>query len=462
MNSRKALHLVAALLLIATARAQQKSDTTPLTIQEAVADAQKFPSIEASEEQVNAAAAGIRLARTSYLPSVNAVGQVNRATRNNVFGLLLPQAVIPNISGPVLGTDNGGSVWGSALGVLVSWEPFDFGRRRALLRSAEATEQRAELTRERTQFDVVTTTAAAFLTLLASEQTVRAAQAAVDRAQVLVRSVEASVDAQLRPGADLSRAATELDAAVTQRMQAEQSMEVARAALAEYTGIDVKHIAVAAGGLLQLPPENATSLSAGLENHPAAKEQSGVVEESEARLKVLQRTYRPTFDLQAGAYARGTGALTNGSRLGGWNGLAPNYFNAAVGVTVNFPILALPSLRAQEAQERAIGRSASAVRRRVLAELRAQLNSAQATLTQARRIAAETPKEVTDARTGFNQANAQYRAGLATIVAVAETQRLLAQAEIDNSLAKLAVWRALLEIQIAQGDISSFVTQASR
>ena len=83
-------------------------------------------------------------------------------------------------------------------------------------------------------------------------------------------------------------------------------------------------------------------------------------------------------------------------------------------------------------------------------------------MTQGRRIAVETPKEVADARTGFAQASAQYRAGLTTIVTIAEAQRLLAQAEIDDSLATLAVWRALLQLQIAQGDISSFLAQASR
>jgi outer membrane protein len=461
MISRNALRVLVAILLTSTASAQQQASTTTLTIQEAVDRAQKFPSIEASEEQVNAAAAGIRIARTNYLPSVNAVGQVNRTTRNNVFGLLLPQTVIPNISGPVLGTNDGTNVWGSAAGILISWEPFDFGRRHALVQSAEAIREHAESSTKRTQFDIQTTAAAAFLTLLASQQTVRAAQAAVDRAQVLVRSVKASVDAKLRPGADLSRADTELDAAETQLMQAEQSVDVARAALAEYTGIDQKSLAVAPGRLLQLPPD-ASPVSADLANNPAAKEQSSAKQESEARLKVLQRTYRPTFNLEAGAYARGTGALTNGSTLGGANGLGPNYFNVAAGFTVAFPMMALPSIRAQEAQETAIGRSASATYRQVLADLQAQLDSAQATMAQARRIAAETPKEVADARTGFNQANAQYRAGLATIVAVAEAQRLLAQAEIDDSLAKLAVWRALLQIQIARGDISSFLAQTSR
>jgi outer membrane protein len=448
-------------VLLGSAVWAQSTPTKPLTIEEAVGLAQKFPSVVASQEQVNAAAAGIRIARTNYLPSVNVLGQVNRATRNNVFGLLLPQTVIPNISGPVLGTNNGSTAWGSAVGVLVSWEPFDFGRRRALMESAQATRNRTEIDARRAQFDVQTTTAASFLTLLASQQTVRAAQAAVDRAQVLVGSVKASVEARLRPGADLSRADTELDAAATQLLQAEQSVEVAKTSLAEFTGVDAAVITAAPRNLLDLPSE-APAATADLNNNPAAQHQAGVIQESRARLRVLERTYRPTFELQASSYARGTGALTDGTALGGWNGLGPTYFNAAAGFTVNFPLMALPSIRAQEAQESAIGRSAEATYRQVLADLQAQSNAARATLMQARRIAAETPKEVADARTGFAQANAQYRAGLTSIVAVAEAQRLLAQAEIDDSLSKLAVWRAILQVQIAQGDISSFLAQASR
>ncbi len=59
----------------------QADDSKRLTIEEAVALAQKFPSVIASQEQVNAAAAGIRIARMNYLPSMDALGQVNRATR---------------------------------------------------------------------------------------------------------------------------------------------------------------------------------------------------------------------------------------------------------------------------------------------------------------------------------------------------------------------------------------------
>ena len=58
---------------------------------------EKYPAVRASLEQVSVADAQIRLARLSYLPRADFLAQVNRATRNNVFGLLLPQPIIPSI-----------------------------------------------------------------------------------------------------------------------------------------------------------------------------------------------------------------------------------------------------------------------------------------------------------------------------------------------------------------------------
>src|SRR5512142_2531164 len=101
--------------LIVAAGATLWTQPRALTIAEAVQNAlRSYPSVRVSEEEINAAAAGIDLARTAYLPRVDAVAQANRATRNNTFGLLLPQNTIPSISGPVLGTNNLGTAWGSA------------------------------------------------------------------------------------------------------------------------------------------------------------------------------------------------------------------------------------------------------------------------------------------------------------------------------------------------------------
>src|SRR5580700_11594525 len=81
------------------------SSHAQITLEQAVSQATtSYPAVQASLERVSAAAAGINLARTSYLPKADLLGQLNRATHNNIFGLMFPQPlpVISSISGPVL------------------------------------------------------------------------------------------------------------------------------------------------------------------------------------------------------------------------------------------------------------------------------------------------------------------------------------------------------------------------
>ena len=91
--------------------------------------ADHYPTVRAALEQVNASAAGVSVPRTAYLPRLDSFWQSNRATANNIFGQLLPQSVMPALSGPGAAVRSGESVWGSAAGALFSWEPLDFGLR---------------------------------------------------------------------------------------------------------------------------------------------------------------------------------------------------------------------------------------------------------------------------------------------------------------------------------------------
>src|SRR5262249_33346823 len=97
-----------AILLLQTNRiSAQQAEPQPLTLNQAIDLAlSNYPSIRASRAQAKAADAGVEVAQTAYLPRTDLLWQENRATRNNIFGLLLPQSVIPPISGPVLGTNS--------------------------------------------------------------------------------------------------------------------------------------------------------------------------------------------------------------------------------------------------------------------------------------------------------------------------------------------------------------------
>jgi len=434
----------------------------PLTIPQAVEQAlEKYPSVRVSLEQVSSAAAGINLARTSYLPRADFVGQVNRATRNNVSGLLLSQSVVSPISGPVLPEDRLTNVWGSAAGVLVSWEPFDFGLRKANVEAAEAARTHAEKGVALTRLQVGTVAADAFLTVLAAEQGVRAAQASVNRARVVYQVVDAFVKARLRPGAEASRMRAEVALAETQLIQAGQSVKVARAALAQFLDIPSSDLSLEPGPLLEAPP--AEPLEAGaFRQHPALQEQDAAVDEIKARERALECSYFPRFNLQGTTYARGTGSNTDGTTRGGLAGLGPNIQNWAFGMTVTFPVFELPSLRARREIEVHRVRAEVARRDQVLRDLQTQVEKALATLEGARRVAENTPFQLEAARASEQQATARYKAGLGNIVEVAEAERLLTQSQIDDSLARLNVWRAMLAVASAQGDLGSFLQEAGR
>lgn len=58
------------------------------------------------------------------------------------------------MSRPVMGANNGDSVWDSATGLLITWQPFDFGLRDANVRAAAATRDRAIANNQRTQLEI--------------------------------------------------------------------------------------------------------------------------------------------------------------------------------------------------------------------------------------------------------------------------------------------------------------------
>jgi outer membrane protein TolC len=451
-----------ALLASGLVDAEQLDPASPLKPAQAVDLASKnYPSIRVSQEQMNAAAEGIRLARTAYLPRVDALAQVNRATRNNVFGLLLPQSVIPSMSGPVIGTNNAGTIWGSALGALATWEPFDFGLRQANVTAAESARAQSEATVKRTQFEVTAATLDSYLTLAAAQEMVRAAQAGIERADTVVRITDALARAQLRPGADSSRAQAELAAARTQFIQSRQAVEVARATLSQFIGVPPDQIAIAAPGLLQLPAPR-TPAPADFDANPILVEQNATVEQARTQLRALERSYFPKFALQAAAYARGTGAEVNGSRLGGVNGLAPTVQDFALGFSVTFPVMDLAAIHAREAAQSATIRAQTARSAQIAIELKTRWNVALAQLHGATDTAQNTPVQVSAARDTLQQASARYQSGLGTIDSVAEAQRLLTQAETDDAISHLSVWRALLGLAAAAGDLQPFVIEASQ
>lgn len=456
---RLAVVVVLLLALVFSARASaQAGGRQTFSLDEALRYAvDHYPTVRAALEQSNASTAGVDVAKSAYLPRFDAFWQTNRATANNILGLLLPQSVLPSISGPVVSSASNDSVWGSASGGLLTWEPFDFGLRSSSVREAEAGVRRARADEGLTRLGVQNAVAVAFLGVVTAQQALTAAEADVRRREVLARAARVLSDNQLRPGAEASRAEAELAVARTRVLQARQAVAIAQATLGQMLGIPGGVVDIDASRLLAATPPDAVP-SAPAAAHPLLQSTQAAVDLARARETVLAKTDFPRVYLQSSVFGRGSGGNPDGSFDGGADGLGLERANWVAGVQIVFPnVFDFSGLHARQAAASALARAEGARYEESVLTVTAQQRAADAMVDAARAIAQNTPIQLAAAQQSEAQARARYDAGLAGIVEVAEAQNLLAGAEYQNGVARVDVWRSLLARAIAQGNIVPFI-----
>ena len=236
---------------------------------------------------------------------------------------------------------------------------------------------------------------------------------------------------------------------------------MSRAALADALGIAGTQVEAKPGALIS-PPPAANPPAIPVASNPLAVIEQARVREARAQRQIFQHQYRPRFFLQSGVNGRGSGADPSGSFATGLNGLGLGRANWAVGLTVTFPIFDIFSIRDHEKIAAANERAEAARYDQTIQSVTGQIEQAQAAVEGAREIAANTPIELQAARTGELQSRTRYQSGLATIIEVAEAENLLEQAEIDDALARLAVWHNLGSLAAAQGDLQAFLSNCPR
>jgi outer membrane protein len=431
--------------------------SAPLTIDRVMATAEaNYPAIKAAQAQQRAAREAIGVARTAYLPRTDIIWQTDRATANNVLGLMLPQSVVPSVTGTILPADPSRSAWNSTGGALVSWQPFDFGVRGGNVEVARQGSEAARQATLLTQLQVSAKAASAFFDIASAKQLVTVAEANVRRYESFAEVVHVLVDNTLRPGADASQADAQLAISRNQLIQAETQVAVKRAALAEYLQTNTQQTEVDASALVSSIPMVDLSTAA-VASHPLVLEEHALSLQQEAQKKVLDRSYVPVFSASGVVFGRGEGTSITGAFPGGTAGLAPDTLNWAAGVQVTFSAFDFFNLRDQRLVQQANVLAEHSRSEQAVSAVTAAVEQAQAILKGARMLVANTPIELAAAQASEQQQQARYRSGLANVVDVAAAESVLAQAEGDEAIAHLSLWRAELGVAIAQGDLHPFV-----
>lgn len=451
----RAIPMLIAMLHSSMALAQENART--LTLEQAVRTAlQDHPTLarEAAIEQ--AADARLDLARTGYLPQLDIALQANRATANNVRGTAFPTRGLPGISGPVGESVFDSGAYGTIASLSGSWDALGLLAQIASVDAALRDRERASADGDVVRLQIAFNVADAFLGALTRAEEVKAARATEERAAVLERVVRALTEHDLRPGADLSRSQAEEALASTQLIRAQQAQTIAEIELARAIGV-AGRVTPLPGNLLDLPPEGEIHTA---KRHPALMEADTAVAVAQAREKVATYGYLPRVEVVAALWARGSGYASPGGPTPSADGLSPNVPNWGVGLAVTWPVLDIFAQRARRRIAATDTADAGAHRAEIELEVNSQLETAQAILDGARRIAVNTPIALAAARAAEEQATARFHSGLASVTEVAEAQRLLAQADLDDAAARLGVRTAMLLLARALGDIDPFLSAA--
>lgn len=186
--------------------------------------------------------------------------------------------------------------------------------------------------------------------------------------------------------------------------------------------------------------------------HPALRESQNAIEVAEAQLRATRMQYLPRIELLAALWSRGSGL--NATSIAG--GLVPDAANWSAGLVVSWPALEAFSVRARVHAATAQRSFLLAQQEETTQAIKSQVDAAHATLDAALMVLQHTPMALQAARATEQQALARYKAGLARVLDVADAQRLLAQAEAEDALARVGVLRARLLLSRALGDLSPF------
>jgi outer membrane protein TolC len=442
----------------------------PLTLPVALKLAQdNYPALRAKRAAVRAAEADVRTNRSSFLPQVTAQAQGVNSTMNQVRGAFIGGVAIP-ISGGIKTTSYDARTNFSSLAALtIEWPAVTFGRCRADENRSEAAVSAAQADYDQAVFEYQAQVADAYLLALGAEKSVALQRANVQRAEALARVIRAGTRSGIRAGIDSSTANAEVARARLQVLAARQQAREQRTRLAGLLGQPTQEVQLDSMQFYALLPQVAAGPPIGdtaRANNPLLRAYDRRIAASQAQEKLFTANKRPSLNLLASTWGRGSGVHDATDDHGNFiidsspgAGLPLKAYDYMLGATLTWRATELiHSGRAAQAQRIRTEQARADYDQQAL-QLATQVQNANLQVEIARQTALEAPLQLAAARQAFTQARARYDAGLDNLLVLTQATEVLNRAETDQALATNNLWRAVLLQGAAGGNLGGLMGQ---
>ena len=433
----------------------QKTDTLSISsILNAVQ--QNLPLLQSYRERIDANEEQIRLDQNTLLPDLTAGYQAGYATDNNIPGMSYPGLLLP-ISGPVSKGNNYQLIAGTALTALLKWSPYTFGQRKALIATAKSQFKLANSQYNEQLFVSQYSAVNTYLELIYLRKSLLSMEKNVQRSQANLRQAITLGRTGLRPGTDSIQFQAALAQAEMDYLQSEKEAQQQQIFLLQQSALKSENVLLTDTVLLgKLPVLSDTTSN--FSKNPVYQFYDAKKMASTSSLLQVKRSWMPRIDFWGTAYSRGSGIGYDGI-INSSDGWSLSHNNFGMGIQFSFPILDFVRWDYQKKQYGNLLNADQQLLNQTVLDLSAQLKSAFVALEQDVQIAIKAPEKLKASRLAYQSLEANYDAGLIDYTRLAQGQYDLLNAEIEVYRSYIQAWQALLNLAIAEGDLSIFTNQ---
>jgi outer membrane protein len=446
------------LFLFMTGFQKGMSQSTRLSIKDALLKVQaNLPSLEALRQQALASQQDIKLAKNSLVPDLTLGYQANIATFNNITGMSYPGFLLP-ISGPPSVSNDMNFVPGTAAGALIKWNPITFGQRSAAVEKAAAQFKQANAVYNEQLFQYQYHVINVYLEGIYYKQVLKSIQAAIDRNNTGLEQSLVLAKNGLRPGIDTAQFQSAIAQAEIDLLQTEKIYQQKLTELSRLTGSDSAMENIILTDTIFGVPGNIAANDQPINEHPHYQLLTAQKNSTSAHLKAIQRSWMPQLDVWGNIYARGSGVDAAG-RINKTDGFNLSRTNIGAGIQLSFPVLQFSSVNIKKKQYQSLLKADEAKLSQARLDISVQTATAIQQYQQDIKIAARSPVLLKSAGDVYEGLKISYESGLIDYSRLSQAQYDLLKAEVNDANSRLQLWRSLLAVAVAKGNLNLFTDQ---
>jgi outer membrane protein TolC len=419
-----------------------------------------MPVLLQKKALLDAAKAGIRDARHSFLPTAFIGDELTLGTDNSIPGSYLSYGIIPSSSSGIHPSNDYQSAVGNIAIFQSQYELVDFGLKKAREQNAISYTNLSQSDLERETYLLKWQVGKLYFDILKNEFQLAIDQQNVTRYNAIYTVIQAVTRSGIKAGADSSLAMAELSKSRTTYNQTDGQIRQLQQQLSYLTGIPTREFSIDTSQtksyLSALDNQTRGTYSDSM-NNPLIdyyNKQEMLYTQTE---DLVKKSYLPKIFLSATGWARGSSIDYNGNYKSIDQGLGYQRFNYMVGATFVYDLFNIVHKKDKLAISHLNTVASDYDLQQQQLSLKNVGNQADEAIHTAVKNLFEIPIQIKSSQDTYNQKTAQYKAGIITLIDLTNASFVLYRAQSDY-VQTLSDWLlANLDKAAAIGNIDLFI-----